>query len=171
VIFGLLILFGIITHSISAWLTSQFNKLHGHQNGVSQRDRVRYVLFTSTYSTHSTWFYSCIPPQDQCSLASRLTSYCICHMRHFHIPAHQDTPGLFLTWFIWIAASAAVNQINARRKSRRTQDVFSQLNALEAACWIEWCVFIRSCALGSYVWSSILAEILPGVQAAVRPTR
>ncbi len=36
--------------------------------------------------------------------------------------------------------------------SRRTQDVFvycGQLNALEAFCWIEWCIFIRQGALGS----------------------
>ncbi|KAK0466139.1 uncharacterized protein EV420DRAFT_811477 [Desarmillaria tabescens] len=142
IVFRLLIWSGIITVSISirrwahlfypsqlsisAWLTSQFNK-HGHQNGITQRDRVRYVLFASMWTVVFCTFYLVLFLYS--TTGSVLTS----------IASHLIF--LFLTWVIWIAAAAAVTQMLGGGLNCKTQDVFvycGQLNALEAFCWIEW---------------------------------
>ncbi|KAG7451975.1 uncharacterized protein BT62DRAFT_940988 [Guyanagaster necrorhizus] len=144
--FGLLILFAIITLSISAWLTSEFNK-HGHQNGISQRDRVRYVLFASTWTIVFSTFYLVL------FLYSATGSVLISIASHLIF--------LFLTWVIWTAAAAAITQNLGGGLNCKTQDVFvycSQLNALEAFCWIEWVL----------VTLAILFVIVRGVQAARR---
>ncbi|EEB92011.1 hypothetical protein MPER_09539 [Moniliophthora perniciosa FA553] len=46
IVFGLMILFGIIELAISAWLVSRFNKRHDNFSGT-ESDRVRYILFAS----------------------------------------------------------------------------------------------------------------------------
>nr|GAT58094.1 predicted protein [Mycena chlorophos] len=49
VTFGLIILFGIIELSLSAWLVSKFNKHHNYSS-FTERDRVRFTLFASIWT-------------------------------------------------------------------------------------------------------------------------
>lgn len=72
VIFGLLIIFGIIQVcsicsrslfgadsnqlALSAWLTSRYNMNHDYLN-ISERDRVRYVLFCSIWTVVFSFFF------------------------------------------------------------------------------------------------------------------
>ncbi|KAK0493228.1 hypothetical protein EDD18DRAFT_1181119 [Armillaria luteobubalina] len=146
IIFGFLILFGIITLSISAWFTSQFNE-HGHQNGITQRDRIRYILFASTWTVvFSTFYLVLFLHFDTGSVLTSIAS-------HFIF--------LFLTWVIWTAAAASITQNLGGDLDCKTEDVFvycDQLNALGAFCWIEWIL----------VTLAIFFVIFRGIQAARR---
>ncbi|KAJ7463768.1 hypothetical protein FB451DRAFT_1493446 [Mycena latifolia] len=128
VTFGLIIFFGIIELSLAAWLTSQFNK-HTHEHTMSERDRVNFALFASTWTTvFSVLFLFRFMYSTNGSI---LTS----------ILAHLVLFGFI--WIIWTAAAASITQMLGGGLNCKTQDVFArynQLNALEGFAWIEWCV-------------------------------
>jgi len=126
IVFGLLIFFGIIELSLSAFLTSKFNQHHNYRN-LSERDRVRFVLFCSTWTvTFSTLFLVLFLHS---ATGSVLTS----------VGAHLLF--LTLTWIMWTAAAAAVTEMLGGGLNCSTQDIFvycGQLNALEGFAWIIW---------------------------------
>ncbi|KAJ6606146.1 hypothetical protein DFH09DRAFT_1119442 [Mycena vulgaris] len=124
--FGLIILFGLFELSLSAWLTSRYNMLHNERNN-SERDRVRFALFTSTW----TIFFSGIMVVLfwHSSDGSVLTS----------VLSHLIFLGF--TWIMWTATAAAVTEMLGGGLNCKTQDTFvycNQLNALEGFAWLEW---------------------------------
>ncbi|KAJ8082155.1 hypothetical protein PM082_008002 [Marasmius tenuissimus] len=126
IIFGLLILFGIVELAISAWLTARFDKRHDYLDGT-ERDRVRYILFASTWTVALSALLSLVFWHSP--TGSMLTS-ALAHLIF-----------LGLTWIIWTAGAAAVTAMLGGGLNCNTQTAFNycgQLNALEAFAWIEW---------------------------------
>ncbi|KAF9007954.1 hypothetical protein BDQ17DRAFT_1539681 [Cyathus striatus] len=124
--FSFLILFAIIELSISAWLVSRFNAHHNYQN-TTERDRVRYVLFCSTWTVVFSCLYLVLFLHS--ATGSVLTS----------VASH--TIFLSLSWILWVAAAAAVTQMLGGGLNCKTQDLFQycgQLNALEGFAWLIW---------------------------------
>ncbi|KAL1674546.1 hypothetical protein EV122DRAFT_220458 [Schizophyllum commune] len=123
--FGLLTLFGIITLAISAWLVSRFNLYHNYRN-VSERDRVRFVLFCSCWTVVFSILYGVL-------FFTMSTSIFVSVFSHIVF--------LAFTWIMWTAAAAAVTEMLGGGLNCDTQRLFvycGQLNALEAFCWIMW---------------------------------
>ncbi|KAJ7157424.1 hypothetical protein C8R46DRAFT_1114477 [Mycena filopes] len=138
---GLMILFGIIELSLSAWLTSQFNRFHNERT-LSERDRVRFTLFASTWTI--VWAALLLILFAHSATGSMLTS----------VLAHLVVLGF--TWLMWTAAAAAVTDMLGGGLNCQLQDAFvycNHLNALEAFAWIEWilCTF----AIVVVVWRGI----------------
>ncbi|KAJ7740076.1 hypothetical protein B0H16DRAFT_1324539 [Mycena metata] len=128
---GLMILFAIIELSLSAWLTSKFNHFHNYRT-LSERDRVRFTLFTSTWTV--VWAALLLILFAHSATGSMLTS----------VLAHLVVLGF--TWLLWTAAAAAVTDMLGGGLNCKLEDAFAycnQLNALEAFAWIEWllCTF------------------------------
>ncbi|KAJ6479336.1 hypothetical protein C8R47DRAFT_1137884 [Mycena vitilis] len=142
--FGLIILFGIIELSLSAWLTSRFNKFQNEQS-LDERDRVRFTLFASIWTVVFSALFLVLFAHS--ANGSVLTS----------VLAHLIFLGF--TWIIWTAAAAAVTQMLGGGLNCKTQDVFvycNQLNALEAFAWLEWIL----------VTFAILVVLIRGIQAS-----
>ncbi|ESK93215.1 hypothetical protein Moror_14628 [Moniliophthora roreri MCA 2997] len=126
IVFGLMLLFGIIELAISAWLVSRFNKRHDNFSGT-EADRVRYVLFACVWTVTGSFLYSLLFWHS--STGSVLTS----------VGSHLIY--LILTWIIWTAGAAAVTEMLGGGLNCSTQSNIAycgQLNALEAFAWIEW---------------------------------
>ncbi|KAK7035932.1 aldehyde dehydrogenase [Favolaschia claudopus] len=146
IVFGLIIFFGIIELALSAWLTSKFNMLH-NQRSLTERDRVRFTLFTSTW----TIFFSglLIMLFWHSSDGSILTS----------IISHLIILGF--SWIMWTAVAAAITEMLGGGLNCGHQDVYvycNQLNALEAFAWVEWLL----------VTIAIIVVIVRGISAARR---
>ncbi|KAJ7146531.1 hypothetical protein C8R44DRAFT_691006 [Mycena epipterygia] len=143
---GLIIFFGIIELSLAAWLTSHFNQ-HQNERTISERDRVRFTLFASTWTiVFSTLFLILFAHS---ATGSILTS----------VLAHLVFLGL--TWIIWTAAAAAITQMLGGGLNCHTQDVFvycNQLNALEGFAWVLWLL----------VTFAILVVIVRGITSSRR---
>ncbi|KAJ7052170.1 hypothetical protein C8F01DRAFT_1171182 [Mycena amicta] len=143
---GLIILVGIIELSLSAWLTSQFNKKHT-ESSLTERDRVRFTLFASIWTVVFSALFLILFAHS--ATGSILTS----------VLAHLVF--LSFTWLVWTAAAAAVTEMIGGGLNCKLQDTFaycSQLNALEAFAWIEWIL----------VTFAILVVIVRGISAARR---
>lgn len=122
----LLALFGIVELAISAWLTARFNRFHDYTD-LSERDRVRFTLFASTWTVSSAIFFGLM--FTLYSRASAATSIIV------HVV------WLFLTWVIWTAAAAAVTEMLGGGLNCNDVTGFNycgQLNAMEAFAWILW---------------------------------
>ncbi|KAJ7045270.1 hypothetical protein C8F04DRAFT_1249697 [Mycena alexandri] len=151
---GLMILFGIIELSLSAWLTSQFNRFHNERT-LSERDRVRFTLFTSTWTV--VWAALLLLLFAHSATGSMLTSV----LAHLVLPAYLYDlqlifPSLGFTWLLWTAAAAAITDMLGGGLNCRLEDAFAycnHLNALEAFAWIEWllCTF----AIAVVIWRGI----------------
>ncbi|KAK7063476.1 hypothetical protein R3P38DRAFT_2818694 [Favolaschia claudopus] len=143
---GLMIFFGIIELSLSAWLTSQFNK-HNNNRTTDERDRVRFTLFASTWTiAFSALFLMLFAHSPNGSMLTSVLSHLVF---------------LGLTWIAWTAAAAAVTQMLGGGLNCKTQDVFvycDQLNALEAFAWVEWLL----------VTFAILVVMIRGITSARR---
>ncbi|KAJ6601003.1 hypothetical protein DFH09DRAFT_1020226 [Mycena vulgaris] len=143
---GLIILFGIIELSLAAWLTSQFNK-HKNERTLSERDRVRFTLFASTWTiAFSTLFLILFMHSANGSILTSVLSHLVF---------------LGFTWIIWTAAAAAITQMLGGGLNCKTQDAFvycNQLNALEGFAWVEWLL----------VTFAILVVIVRGIAATRR---
>ncbi|KAJ7700795.1 hypothetical protein B0H17DRAFT_976866 [Mycena rosella] len=144
--FGLMILFGLFELALSAWLTSRFNMLHNERT-TSERDRVRFALFTSTW----TIFFSglMVALFWHSADGSVLTS----------VLSHLVFLGF--TWILWTATAAAVTEMLGGGLNCKTQDVYvycNQLNALEAFAWVEWLL----------VTFAIIFVLVRGIAAARR---
>ncbi|KAF9260737.1 hypothetical protein L218DRAFT_1002475 [Marasmius fiardii PR-910] len=126
IVFGLLILFGVIELAISAWLTSRFTKRHDYLD-LTERDRVRYILFASTWTVALSSLYALLFWLS--SSGSKLTNS-LSHLIY-----------LLLTWVIWTAGAAAVTVMLGGGLNCNDPTGYAycgQLNALEAFAWIEW---------------------------------
>ncbi|TFK39358.1 hypothetical protein BDQ12DRAFT_603567 [Crucibulum laeve] len=124
--FGLIIVFSIIELAISAWLTSRFNSHHNYSS-VTERDRVRYVLFCCTWTILFSALYLILFLHS--ATGSVLTSVA----SHFVF--------LAFTWLLWVAAAASVTQMIGGGLNCKTQEIFvycGQLNALEGFAWLIW---------------------------------
>ncbi|KAJ7075615.1 hypothetical protein B0H15DRAFT_894195 [Mycena belliarum] len=143
--FGLIILFGIIELSISAWLTSQFNK-HPEARTLGEQDRVRFTLFASIWTVvFSALFLILFMHSANGSVLTSVLSHLVF---------------LALTWIIWTAAAAAVTQMLGGGLNCKF-DVFvycNQLNALEAFAWLIWIL----------VTFAIIVVIVRGISASRR---
>ncbi|KAJ7891349.1 hypothetical protein B0H14DRAFT_3428654 [Mycena olivaceomarginata] len=143
--FGLIILFGVIELALSAWLTSKFNMLH-NQRSLSERDRVRFTLFTSTWTIFSLGYWSSSFGTHRtalCSLVSWLISY------------------LGFSWIMWTAAAASITEMLGGGLNCKAQDAYvycNQLNALEGFAWLEWLL----------VTFAIVVVLIRGIVAARR---
>ncbi|PFH46654.1 hypothetical protein AMATHDRAFT_154152, partial [Amanita thiersii Skay4041] len=148
VIFSILILFSIIELSISAWLVSRFNSRHNYTT-VSERDRVRYILFCSIWTLVTApifMVFFLVSP-----LGNPITSVAS-HIIYF-----------FVTWALWTGAAAAITETlgGGRGLNCSTQTRFvycGQLNALEAFAWMIWVVLTIA----------IITVIVRGIVAAKR---
>jgi Membrane-associating domain len=126
IICSLLALFGIVELAISAWLTARFNRFQDYSD-ISERDRVRFTLFASTWTVSTSIFLGLMFTLH--SASSALTNTLV------HII------WLFLTWVIWTAAAAAVTEMLGGGLNCNDVTGFNycgQLNALEAFAWLEW---------------------------------
>ncbi|KAF7293891.1 hypothetical protein HMN09_01185200 [Mycena chlorophos] len=146
VTFGLIILFGIIELSLSAWLVSKFNKHHNYSS-FTERDRVRFTLFASIWTVVFSALMLILFAHS--ATGSVLTS----------VLAHLVFLGF--TWLIWTAAAAAVTEMLGGGLNCKLQDAFvycNQLNALEAFAWLEWIM----------VTFAIIVVLIRGISAARR---
>jgi len=126
IVFGLILLFSIIELSISAYLTARYNHNHNYRS-ISQRDRVRFVLFCSTWTIVGCLFFILLFLHS--AAGSIMTS----------VAAHLVF--LIITWIMWTAAAAAVTEMTGGGLNCSTQTIFvycGQLNALMAFAWIIW---------------------------------
>ncbi|KAJ7491028.1 hypothetical protein FB451DRAFT_1124642 [Mycena latifolia] len=124
--FGLIILFGVFELALSAWLTSRFNMLH-NERSPSERDRVRFALFTSTWTI---FFSGLILILFWHSADGSVLTSVLSHLVF-----------LGFTWIMWTATAAAVTEMLGGGLNCKSQDVYvycNQLNALEAFAWVEW---------------------------------
>ncbi|CAA7270866.1 unnamed protein product [Cyclocybe aegerita] len=122
-ILDILILFSIIELAISAWLTSQYNSHHNFSSGTL-RARVTYTLFVSVWTiVLSSAFLGLF--------LVRAGNVLVSVMGHFVF--------LFVTWILWLAASAALTDTLGGTINCATQSVFvhcGQLNALLVFAWL-----------------------------------
>ncbi|KII94213.1 hypothetical protein PLICRDRAFT_132735 [Plicaturopsis crispa FD-325 SS-3] len=129
IVFGLLVFFSIIELAISAWLTSRFNAHHNYQS-LTERDRVRLLLFDSCWTIFFGLFYGVLFTHSP--NGSALTS----------VASH----GVFLiiTWILWTAGAAAITEnlgggLNCKQNNAEGLFVYcGQLNALEGFAWVIW---------------------------------
>ncbi|KAK7464230.1 hypothetical protein VKT23_006396 [Stygiomarasmius scandens] len=144
--FGLMIVFGIIELALSAWLTSRFNARHDYSS-LTERDRVRFVLFASCWTVVLGLFYGILFWHS--STGSVLTS----------VASHLVF--LILSWIIWTAAAASVTEMLGGGLNCGNQNIFNycgQLNALEAFAWLEWIL----------ITFALIVVLFRGIKAARR---
>jgi len=146
IVFGLIVFFGIIELAISAWLVSHFNKHHNYSS-TSERDRVRFLLFSSIWTVVFGALYVVLFLHSATgSIATSVLSHGIF---------------LFFTWIFWTAGAAAITSSLGGGLNCSTQNTFvycGQLNALEGFAWAIWIV----------VTFAILIVFIRGVTAARR---
>ncbi|KAI6012696.1 hypothetical protein F5J12DRAFT_819808 [Pisolithus orientalis] len=123
-VLGLIIFFSIIQLAISAWLTSRFNARHDYFN-ISERDRTRFILFASIWTTVLSSCYLLLFFTSQSSVLSSVLSLMIF---------------LVLTWIFWTAGAASITaSLGGGLNCSNTVFVYcGQLNAMEAFAWILW---------------------------------
>ncbi|KAJ7184542.1 hypothetical protein C8R46DRAFT_1064372 [Mycena filopes] len=144
--FGAIIFVGLIELSLSAWLTSRFNMLH-NQRSLSERDRVRFTLFSSTWTV----------------FLSALMLILFLHSPDGSVLTSVLTHLVFLgfTWIMWTAAAASVTEMLGGGLNCKTQDAYvycNQLNALEGFAWLEWLL----------ITFAIVVVLFRGISAARR---
>ncbi|KAJ6601004.1 hypothetical protein DFH09DRAFT_1302315 [Mycena vulgaris] len=147
VTFGVITVVGTIEFSLSAWLTSQFNK-HGNEKTLSERERVRFTLFVSTWTATCSGLFLVLSIRS--TTGSILTSL-------------PSLVYLASTWLIWTVMAAAITQMLGGGLNCKTEDSESfvycnQLNALEGFAWAEWLLLTFA----------VLVVILPRVAAKRR---
>ncbi|KAF7289287.1 Aldehyde dehydrogenase [Mycena indigotica] len=124
--FGLIILFGLFELALSAWLTSMFN-MHHNQRSLTERDRVRFALFTSSWTVI---FSSLILVLFWHSADGSILTSILVHLVF-----------LSFSWLMWAATAAAVTEMLGGGLNCKIQTSYvycNQLNALEAFAWIEF---------------------------------
>ncbi|KAI0347858.1 hypothetical protein BDW22DRAFT_1349932 [Trametopsis cervina] len=122
--FGLIILFAIIELAIASWLVSRFNAHHNYFS-TDERDRTRFLLFTSIWTIFFSFLYMLLFLHSASS-GSVLTS----------VGSHGVF--MFLTWIFWLAGAAAITDTLNGGLNCGTGVIYcDQLNALEAFAWVE----------------------------------
>ncbi|KAG2131686.1 hypothetical protein DEU56DRAFT_454724 [Suillus clintonianus] len=145
IVVSLVIFFSIIELSISAWLTSRFTAQHNYFS-LAERDRTRFLLFTSTWtivlcSLHM-FIFMYLPGSVLGSMAAHIFF-------------------LFLTWAFWTAGATSITAALSGELNRNTQSVFAypvQLNALEGFAWVN----------EALVTFALILVIIRGIHAARR---
>ncbi|KAL9716713.1 hypothetical protein Ac2012v2_001166 [Leucoagaricus gongylophorus] len=111
--------------AISGWLVSRFNDHHNYRN-LGERDRVRYFLFVSAWTVLFAPLFVFLFLLARYSVASSVLSNIIF---------------LFITWALWLTASAALTESVGGGINCSREDLFrycGQVNALIAFGWITW---------------------------------
>lgn len=128
VIFGALIVFGIVEVAISGFLVGRYNSRHDYPN-TSVRDRSRFLLFCSIWTIFLGAFYLALFQQSP-SNGTIMTS----------VGSHLLF--LALTWIFWTAGAASITAAlkGGHNCSKLHYDLAycNQLNALEGFAWVEW---------------------------------
>ncbi|EKM61639.1 uncharacterized protein PHACADRAFT_248361 [Phanerochaete carnosa HHB-10118-sp] len=124
ILLGLIVLFAIIELSISAWLVSRYNAHHNFQS-LGERDRTRFLLFTSTWTIVFSALYALLFFQSPGG--SFLTS----------VGSHAIF--MFITWVFWLSGAAAITaSLNGGLNcGHHFYTYCGQRNSLEAFAWIE----------------------------------
>jgi hypothetical protein len=128
IIFTAIILFSIVTLSDAAFLVSKHNSHHNFTN-LGERDRVRYILFTSIWTLVTAPVF--------------MVLFLIAPIGHPLTSVATHLIYLFVTWALWSASAAAITATlgGGRGLNCGTQHLFvycGQLNALEAFSWMIW---------------------------------
>jgi len=147
ILFGLIVFFSIIAASTATWLTAKFNQ-HHNWNSVTERDRVRYLVFVGWWTVLFGSFYTGLFLHS--ATGSVLTS----------VASHLIFLGL--TWLFWTAGAAAITEVlgGGNNCSNLAHNIVycTQLNALEAFSWIVWI----------FVTIALVVVIVTGVFASRR---
>lgn len=123
IVFSLIVFCSIIELSISAWLTSRFTAYHNYFS-LAERDRTRFLLFTSTWTTVFSGLYMFFSFYLPGSVLSSVAS-------HFLF--------LFLTWAFWTAGATSITFALSGELNSNTKNIFAypvQLNALQGFAWV-----------------------------------
>jgi len=126
ILFGSIVIFSIIQMCIAAWLTARYNSRHDYPF-PAVRIRVRYILFCCIWtilagSIFLVMFWVMAANSIMTSVAA-----------HFIF--------LFVTWILWLAASAAITSTLGGGLSCSHQNTWpycGQLNAIEGFSWLIW---------------------------------
>ncbi|KAF9523077.1 hypothetical protein CPB83DRAFT_863418 [Crepidotus variabilis] len=127
VVFGLLVLFAIIELCITAFVTAKYNSHHNYPNR-STRDRVRYLLFLSVWTT---------------VFGAAFLGMFLVFMDNILVSVASHFVFLIITWILWLAAAAAFTSSIGGALNCHTQSFFvycGQLNAIEGFAWLIWVV-------------------------------
>jgi len=125
IFFGILVIFAVIELSISAWLTARYDSHHNYLS-ITERDRVRFLLFCSTWTTLLSPIFPVLLLFESAELLTGIAAHVIF---------------LFLSWVFWLSGAAAITESLGGGLDCHLGFVYcSQLNALEAFAWIEWVV-------------------------------
>lgn len=124
VLFGLLLLFGIIEGATTSWLTSQYNNGNAPITG-SIRDRVRFLVFASWWTVIFSAGYLAVFFLAASSFVASIASHGV---------------WIILTWIFWLAGAAALTAALGGGLACNTTSLAycSQLNASIAFAWIEF---------------------------------
>ncbi|KAI0043805.1 hypothetical protein FA95DRAFT_1574884 [Auriscalpium vulgare] len=126
IIFGLLLLFGLVELALAAWLTSRF---HTHHNAPNQSilDRTHFALFTACWTVFFSLLLGLLFLRSATG-GGLLTS----------VASHGVI--LALTWIFWSAVAASITAAlgGGKNCSKANLVYCDQLNALEAFAWAEW---------------------------------
>lgn len=126
VLFGLLLLFGIIEGANTSWLVSQYNNNNSYPT-QSIQDRSRFLVFVSWWTVVFSAAYLAAFWFAPLSFISSIASH---------------GAWIILTWIFWLAGAAAMTAALGGGLSCGTT-VYAycgQLNASIAFAWIEWII-------------------------------
>jgi len=126
ILFGGLVLFGIIEGSVTTWLTVQFNANNNYLD-VAVRDRIRFLVFASWWTVFFCSMYGALFVHSPTGIMTSALSHGVF---------------LFLTWIFWTAGVASITTalgggINCSTTTRPVV-YCNQLNAAEGFAWVEW---------------------------------
>lgn len=125
IFFSFVLAFSVIELAISGWLVARFNHHHNYSS-LGERDRVRYFLFVSSWTT-------LLLPMMMIFFMFARNSFMASVLAHMIF--------LFITWVLWLTASAALTESIGGGLSCSNSPPFvycNQLNALVAFGWINW---------------------------------
>ncbi|KAJ3572146.1 hypothetical protein NP233_g3273 [Leucocoprinus birnbaumii] len=125
IFYTILWLFAIIELAISGWLVARFNSHHNYHS-LGERDRVRYFLFVSAWTVLFVPLFVLLFILARNSAVSSVLSNLLF---------------LFVTWVLWLTASAALTESVGGGLNCSTDNFFrycGQVNALIAFGWITW---------------------------------
>jgi hypothetical protein len=123
IFFVAIFVFAIIELSISAWVTARYNTHHDFLS-TSLRDRVRFLLFCSIWTTFLSPLFPVLLLLGGVEVLASVAAHLIF---------------LFITWVFWLSGAAAITEsLGGGLDCSRHFVYCGQLNALEAFAWIEW---------------------------------
>jgi len=141
VLFGILLVFGIIEGAVTAWLVNQYD-YYGYPNS-SIRDRVRFLVFTAWWTVVFSAGYIAVFFTAPGSFLASIASHGV---------------WVFITWVFWLSGAAALTAALGGGLSCGLTNLAycSQLNASIAFAWIEFIVITILLALIAFVGTSAM---------------